>query len=214
MVWKQAALTVGAGLGLVLCVACLAGCPPQQALTEPGEGEVHPTEVDVANEEPATEEEVSEVAWQLTSTAFEHGERIPTKYTGDGEDISPPLAWGEPPEGTAELALICDDPDAPVGTWNHWVLYGLSPEVSSLPEAIPTTETVEEPALKQGLNSWPKVGYGGPSPPPGKPHRYQFTLYALSETLDLEPRAEKQQLLDAMEGKVLAKTMLEGTYGR
>ena len=212
MLWKQGALTVGAGLGLVLCVAYLAGCPSQEAAIEVEEG-VQPAP-EVVNEEPATEEEVSEVAWQLTSTAFEHGERIPTKYTADGEDISPPLAWGEPAEGTAELALICDDPDAPVGTWNHWVLYGLSPEVSSLPEAIPTTETVEEPALKQGLNSWPKLGYGGPSPPPGKPHRYQFTLYALGETLDLEPRAEKQQLLDAMEGKVLGKTMLEGTYGR
>ncbi len=212
MLWKQAALTLVAGTVLVFCVTCLTGCPSQQAAVEVAE-EVQPTP-EVVTEEPATEEEETEVGWQLTSTAFEHGEGMLKKYTADGADISPPLAWTEPPEGTVDLALICDDPDASAGTWTHWVVYGLTPEVSFLPTAVPTTETAGKAAFKQGLNSWGKVGYGGPSPPPGKPHRYQFTLYGLSEKLDLEPGAEKQTVLDAMEGKVLGKTMLEGTYGR
>jgi len=199
------------GIALVMCVACLTGCPPQRAMMEADE-EIYPTEQEVS-QEPATEEE-PEVEWQLTSTAFGNGERIPVKYTGDGEDISPPLQWGEPPEGTVELALICDDPDAPMGTWNHWIVYGLSPEVKSLKEGIPTPDSAAEPALKQGVTSFRRTGYGGPSPPPGKPHRYQFTLYALSEKLDLAPGASKQDVLTAMKGKVLAKTMLEGIYSR
>ena len=211
MLRKQAVLTLVAGTVLVFCVACLTGCPSQQAAVEVAE-EVQPTPEVVTEESPAEEE--TEVGWQLTSAAFEHGEGMLKKYAADGADISPPLAWTEPPEGTVDLALICDDPDAPAGAWTHWVVYGLTPEVSFLPTAIPTTETAGKAAFKQGLNSWGKVGYGGPSPPPGKPHRYQFTLYALSEKLDLEPGAEKQTVLDAMEGKVLGKTMLEGTYGR
>ncbi len=199
---------------MVFSVAFLLGCPRGQVATGADEGEIHPTEAETASDEAATAEEVSEVAWQLTSTAFKQGERIPKKYTADGDDLSPPLAWTEPPEGTVELALICDDPDAPAGTWNHWIVYGLSPEVKGLKEGIPTPATVAEPALKQGVTSFRKTGYGGPSPPPGKPHRYQFTLYALSEKLDLEPGAKKQQVLDAMQGKVIAKTMLEGIYGR
>ena len=162
---------------------------------------------------PATEEG-PEVEWELTSAAFAQGERIPPKYTGDGQDISPPLSWTDPPEGARELALICDDPDAPMGTWNHWVLYGLAPGVGSLPEGVPAEQTVAEPALKQGMNTWPKVGYGGPAPPPGKPHRYQFTVYALDVELDLQPGATKDELLGAMQSHILAQATLEGTYSR
>ena len=198
---------------VALSLLCLPGCRPKPPEAGTGEAGLPPEPEPPAPEETSTAE-VPEVTWQLTSMAFANGEPIPAKYTGDGADLSPPLSWGEPPEGTVELALICDDPDAPAGTWTHWVLYGLSPEVRELPEGLPATETVAEPALKQGLNSWPSIGYRGPKPPPGKPHRYQFTLYALSEKLDLAPGATKEQVLEAAEGKVLAETMLEGTYGR
>ncbi|MFQ5809726.1 MAG: YbhB/YbcL family Raf kinase inhibitor-like protein [Armatimonadota bacterium] len=152
--------------------------------------------------------------WELTSTAFADGERIPDQYTADGANVSPPLAWTDPPEGTVELALICDDPDAPRGTWNHWIVYGLSPDVTGLPEGVATDASVAEPALKQGVTSFRKPGYGGPSPPPGAPHRYQFTLYALSATTDLDPGATKDQVLAAIEGNELARTTLEGLYSR
>ena len=194
--------------GAVVLLA-LAGCPAKQTAVPAG-GPVEPPP-DVASE---TVKEGSDVAWTLTSTAFANGERIPDKYTGNGEDVSPPLSWSPAPEGTAELALICDDPDAPAGTWNHWVLYGLSPEATGLEEGVATGASVADPQLKQGLNSWPKTGYGGPSPPPGGPHRYQFTLYALGEAVDLEPGATKEALLAAMEGKVIAEATLEGTYSR
>ena len=152
--------------------------------------------------------------WQLSSAAFANGERIPAKYSrSDGEDLSPPLQWTAPPQGTVELVLICDDPDAPRGTWNHWIVYGLSAEVTSLPEGLAKGATITEPALKQGSTSFGETGYGGPAPPSGT-HRYQFTLYALNAATDLEPGASKQQVLAAMEGKIIAQTMLEGTYSR
>ncbi len=202
-------------LGVVLLVlgafAALSGCPKPPAQPPPGAPAVMaPTPGTAA---PSEGDEV-DVDFTLTSAAFAHQTRIPEKYTGDGEDVSPPLSWTAPPEGTKELVLICDDPDAPVGTWNHWVLYGLSPEATSLPEGIPTQGTVDEPALMQGLNTWPKVGYGGPAPPRGRPHRYQFTLYAVGKELGLEPEATKDKVLAAMKDSVLAKTTLEGVYSR
>jgi Raf kinase inhibitor-like YbhB/YbcL family protein len=150
---------------------------------------------------------------QLTSLAFAEGQPIPAKYTGDGPDISPPLRWSGVPPGTKSLALICDDPDAPVGTWVHWVLYGLPATTNELPEKVPTTDTLPNGA-RQGLNDFGRVGYGGPAPPPGKPHRYFFKLYALDTQLDLKPRATKQDLLRAMEGHILAQGQLMGTYQR
>lgn len=152
--------------------------------------------------------------WSLTSSAFTDGGTIPKQYTADGPDVSPPLAWTAPPAGTAELALICDDPDAPAGTWTHWVVYGMAPDLTGLKEDTPKEESVADPKLTQGINSFGKTGWGGPSPPPGKPHRYQFTLYALSAKLNLQPGAEKAALQKAMEKKVLAQAQLTGTYGR
>jgi Raf kinase inhibitor-like YbhB/YbcL family protein len=150
---------------------------------------------------------------KLTSPAFEEGKPIPAKHTGDGTDSSPALKWGAVPPGTKSLALICDDPDAPVGTWVHWVLYDLPATVSELPEKAPTTETLANGA-KQGLNDFRQVGYGGPAPPPGKPHRYFFKVYALDAALSLKPRATKKELLRAMEGHILAEGQLMGTYQR
>ena len=150
---------------------------------------------------------------ELSSDAFESGARIPAKHTADGEDVSPPLAWGEPPEGTKSLALICDDPDAPVGTWVHWVIYGIGARTRELPEAVPAEEELETGA-RQGINDFRKTGYGGPAPPPGADHRYFFKLYALDVELDLAARATKKELLKAMEGHILGRGELMGKYRR
>ena len=149
----------------------------------------------------------------LESSAFEDGAPIPDKHTCDAEDLSPPLTWGPPPEGTQSWALICDDPDAPMGTWVHWVLYGLPADTTSLSEGVPTDEVVEDVAL-QGKNDFTRIGYGGPCPPPGKPHRYVFKLYALDSELDLKPGAKKKDLEKAMKGHVLAQGQLVGRYQR
>lgn len=150
---------------------------------------------------------------KLTSPAFAEGQPIPAKYTGDGPDVSPPLQWSGVPAGAKSLALICDDPDAPVGTWVHWVLYGLPASATELPENVPPQETLPSGA-RQGVNDFGRVGYGGPAPPPGKPHRYYFKLYALDTELNLKPKATKQELLRAMQGHILAEGQLMGTYQR
>ncbi len=150
---------------------------------------------------------------RLTSLAFQPGATIPKEYTGDGGDKSPPLQWSEPPRGTKSLALICDDPDAPVGTWVHWVLFNLPAEARELEKGVPTTENLSSGA-KQGKNDFGKIGYGGPAPPKGKPHRYLFKLYALDRTVDLSPGATKAQLVKAMKGHILAEGQLVGKYGR
>jgi hypothetical protein len=149
----------------------------------------------------------------LTSPAFQEGQTIPKKYTGDGDDLSPPLQWSGVPPGTRSLALVCDDPDAPAGTWVHWVLYGLPAATTRLPEGVPAAEHVAGGA-KQGLNDFRQVGYGGPAPPPGKAHRYYFRIYALDTELPLRPRATRPELRHALEGHVLAEGQLMGTYQR
>ena len=150
---------------------------------------------------------------ELTSTAFHAGATIPKQYTGDGPDRSPPLHWSEPPAGTKSLAVICADPDAPRGTWVHWVLFNVPAQTRALEEAVPTTELLGTGA-RQGKNDFGKIGYGGPAPPKGKPHRYFFKLYALDILLDLLPGATKAQLESAMKGRILAVGELMGTYGR
>jgi Raf kinase inhibitor-like YbhB/YbcL family protein len=150
---------------------------------------------------------------ELTSTAFQPGGTIPKQHTADGADRSPPLHWSEPPSGTKSLALICDDPDAPGGTWVHWVLFNLPSQTRELEEGVPTTETLGNGA-KQGTNDFGNIGYGGPDPPKGKPHRYLFKLYALDVAVDLPAGATKAQLTDAMKGHILGEGQLVGTYGR
>ena len=152
----------------------------------------------------------------LTSTAFANGQAIPAKYTGDGEDISPPLMWTGLPEGTQQLALICDDPDAPGQVWVHWLIYGFGPTATGLPEAIPRRANVPVPVgAMPGLNSWRPVGYRGPKPPAGGGvHHYHFKLYALNAILPLPPMATKADLLKAMEGHILDEALLIGTYSR
>jgi hypothetical protein len=150
---------------------------------------------------------------ELTSPAFTERKPIPEKYTCDGADVSPPLHWTGVPQGTKSLALIADDPDAPMGIWVHWVLFGLSPQTKELPENVEKSQHVLGGA-RQGLNDFRRLGYGGPCPPPGKPHRYFFKLYAVDQQLDLKPGASKQDLLRAMEGHILAEGQLIGTYQR
>jgi Raf kinase inhibitor-like YbhB/YbcL family protein len=149
----------------------------------------------------------------VTSTAFRDGETIPTQYTGDGKDESPPLQWPDPPKGTVSFALIADDPDAPRGTWVHWVLFNLPPELRALPPSVPKTATLENGA-KQGKTDFGTVGYGGPAPPPGKPHRYFFKLYALDVVLGLAAGATKAQVEAAMKGHILAEGQCLGIYKR
>jgi Raf kinase inhibitor-like YbhB/YbcL family protein len=146
---------------------------------------------------------------RLTTTAFSAGDTIPRKHTGEGEDVSPPLAWEGVPEGTQELALICDDPDAPTPKpWVHWVLYKVPPDCKGLAEG-------DNADGAEGLTGWGEPGYRGPMPPPGHGvHRYYFRLYALDQPVTLAPGASKEDLLSAMEGHVLAEAELMGTYER
>ncbi|MDZ7579900.1 MAG: YbhB/YbcL family Raf kinase inhibitor-like protein [Deltaproteobacteria bacterium] len=152
------------------------------------------------------------MAIQLISEAFSEGAMIPTRYTCDGEDVSPPLSWTELPPETGSFALICEDPDAPVGTWDHWVLFNIPASATGLPEAVPATATLDDGSV-HGNNSWGRLGYGGPCPPGGT-HRYIFSLFALDIKLDLKSGATKSGLLKAMEGHILARTRLTGKYRR
>jgi len=149
---------------------------------------------------------------KITSSAFEDGGLIPAKYTCDGADISPPLQWEAVPEGTKSIALICDDPDAPMGTFVHWVIFGLPAEERELAENIPSDETLPSGA-KQGVSDFGRIGYGGPCPPSGT-HRYFFKIYALDTEIALAAGASKRELLGAMEGHILGQGQLIGKYKR
>jgi Raf kinase inhibitor-like YbhB/YbcL family protein len=155
--------------------------------------------------------DASKATLRLASSAFADGMPIPAKYTCDGENISPPLVWSNTPQSAQSLALIADDPDAPLGTWVHWVVYNIPPALTQLEERIPVAETLPDGAI-QGTTSFRQVGYGGPCPPAGKPHHYFFKLYALDSQATLKPGATKDDLLKAMEGHVLATGQLMGTY--
>lgn len=149
----------------------------------------------------------------IKSPDFKNGEAIPKMFTCEGEDISPKLEWENAPSGTKSFALICDDPDAPMGTWVHWVIYNIPGDFKSLERNLPKKLKLENGIL-QGKNSWPKTGYNGPCPPPGKPHRYFFKLYALDTILNLKENATKEDLLSAMKGHILEEAETMGTYKR
>ena len=153
------------------------------------------------------------MALTLSSSAFKPGGEIPRQYTCEGADQSPALTWSGAPAGTKSFALIADDPDAPVGTWVHWVAYDLPGDATGLPQGVPAKETLAGNG-RQGVNDFRKVGYGGPCPPPGKAHRYFFRLYALDAPTNLPARATKAEVLRAIEGHVLAQAELMGTYKR
>lgn len=149
----------------------------------------------------------------LTSEAFRHGDVLPTRFTADGLDLSPPLAWHGVPDGTVALALLVEDPDAPGGTFAHWLLWGLPTTARALPEGVPRRHHVVEGA-RQGRNDYGRIGWGGPSPPVGPAHRYAFRLCALDRTIALAPAASLAELLQAIDKHVLAVAELVGTYGR
>ena len=195
-----AVLTLIAGVVLALGVAC------------GGDSE---EEAPLATETPAGGEEG--VTFSLGSGAVANEAAIPSRHTCDGEDVSPGLAWSDASASTEAFALILDDPDAPGGTFTHWLLYDVPPDVSSLPEGVPNEAAPQIAAgagADQGLNDFGNLGYGGPCPPPGPAHRYTFALYALDETVDLNPGATRQQLLDAMRDHILGEARLTGTYAR
>jgi Raf kinase inhibitor-like YbhB/YbcL family protein len=149
---------------------------------------------------------------KLTSSAFSEGAMIPVRYTCTSDDLSPPLTWSDIPAGAKTLALIADDPDAPAGTWVHWVALNLPVTAGGLPEGIKDAKLLPGGGM-QGTNSWRRIGYGGPCPPSGT-HRYFFKLYALDTTLSLGNNATAKDLLAAMKGHILAETQLMGRFKR
>lgn len=149
---------------------------------------------------------------KITSSSFKEGDLIPSKFTCDGENISPQMAWMDAPQGTKSFALIADDPDAPAGVWVHWVIYNIPPDTKELQEHTPKQKSIDNGAL-QGVNDFRKTGYDGPCPPGGT-HRYYFKLYALDISLDKPAGLSKQELLDAMEGHILSQSQLMGKYKR
>ncbi len=156
----------------------------------------------------------------ITCSAFTQGHPIPKKFTGEGTNVSPPLVWSEVPEGTKELALICDDPDAPTDEpWVHWVIYKIPADAKGLPEGILRKSKPKEPhGVLQGKNSWPagdNIGYRGPMPPPGHGvHHYYFKLYALDVALEEQAGWDKKTLLEKIDDHILAEGALIGTYER
>lgn len=153
------------------------------------------------------------MALEIKSTAFKAGDLMVAEYTCKGADVSPPLSWSGVPSGTKSFALICDDPDAPFMTWVHWVIYDIPADVTELSEGVPKDEELSNGA-RQGRSDFRKIGYGGPCPPPGGPHRYFFKLYALDAMLNLEPGLTKNELLKKMEGHILEEAQIIGKFKR
>lgn len=153
------------------------------------------------------------MAFELQTRAFSENGPIPARYTSDGADLSPELSWNSPPSATQSFVLICDDPDAPRGTWVHWVVYNIPKDTKELPEGIAAEASLPDGTM-QGINDFERVGYGGPSPPRGPPHRYFFKLYALDCPLKLAPKATKKDVEKAMSGHILSQATLVGTYCR
>jgi Raf kinase inhibitor-like YbhB/YbcL family protein len=153
------------------------------------------------------------VGISVTSTAFGAGAPVPKQYTGDGQDMSPALAWSKAPTGTQSLALLCEDPDAPRGTWYHWIMFNMPATLNGLGENVPKNETFKDGST-QGTNDFGKIGYNGPKPPPGSIHHYHFKIMALDTKLNLKPSARKDEILAAVKGHILGEGELIGTYQR
>src|SRR2546426_12804299 len=161
---------------------------------------------------PAATPQDEKAEFKVTSTAFNEGQPIPKQYTCDGVNISPPLEWSGVPKTAKTIAIVCDDPDAPGGTWVHWMLYNLPADNIGLVENLPATETLKAGGF-QGKNDFSKTGYGGPCPPSGT-HRYFFKIYALDSELPLKAGATKEELMKAMEGHIVLQGQLVATYRR
>jgi Raf kinase inhibitor-like YbhB/YbcL family protein len=161
----------------------------------------------------AQAQEARQMAFAISSTSFPRDGDIPKKFTCDGADVSPELSWTSPPQGTHSLALIAADPDAPSGTWTHWVLFNIPASTKSLSEGLSRVDELPG-GERQGRNDFRKIGYNGPCPPPGKTHRYFFKLFALDKQLDTKPGASRQEVEQAMQGHVLASADWMGKYHR
>ena len=175
-------------------------------LVSPGRSAVAPTTVDLIPRGGYA------MSFEIHTNAFSEGGMIPKKYTCDGGDVSPELRWSNAPSGAQSFALIADDPDAPVGTWTHWIAWNIPASDAKLPEGIPKTENLHD-GIRQGKNDFKRIGYGGPCPPPGRPHRYFFKLYALGIQLDIKAGASRSELEQSMKGHVLGKAEVMRNYG-
>jgi Raf kinase inhibitor-like YbhB/YbcL family protein len=153
----------------------------------------------------------SEAGFSLTSPDFANGEPIPARYTCDGENVPPTLSWSDPPPGTESLALVVDDPDAPLGTWTHWIVYNIPPEVRSMDQSFTPGMQINDAKILFGKNSWGKQGYGGPCPPSGT-HRYIFQLFALDILLGPKDRMTKNELSAQMQNHILGFVQIMGIY--
>ncbi|KXA90331.1 hypothetical protein AKJ57_04210 [candidate division MSBL1 archaeon SCGC-AAA259A05] len=152
---------------------------------------------------------------KISSSAFGDGEEVPVKYTCDGEDVSPPLSIGDVPSEAESLAMVVDDPDAPGGVFDHWIIWNISPDADSIPEGVPTEGVVGSlEGARQGQNGFGEIGYRGPCPPPGPPHNYRFKIYALDAEIDLKPGIAKEDLEREIRGHVLGEDQIVGVYGR
>lgn len=149
----------------------------------------------------------------LISDVFDEGEMIPTRHTCDDINVSPPLRWDSLPERTISFAILCEDPDAPMGTWTHWIIFNIPPDVMELSAEIKNEENLER-GMIQGINDFGYAGYGGPCPPEGEKHRYFFRIYALDTTLNIGPGAKREEFLKALNENVLDEGQLMGIYGR
>jgi Raf kinase inhibitor-like YbhB/YbcL family protein len=202
-------LIVAAGVLVVTQARCARGSPPSPE-AKPATAANSASEAATAGTSmgngPAA-------AFVLKSAAFESGGLIPEQFSCQGSDISPALSWTDPPAQTQSFALIVDDPDAPAGTWVHWVAFDLPGTLRGLSEGVPKQEEVPGGG-RQGVNDFEKLGYGGPCPPPGKPHRYFFKVYALDAKLNLKAGATKKDVERAMSGHILSKAELVGRFGR
>jgi Raf kinase inhibitor-like YbhB/YbcL family protein len=196
-------------ISLLVVAVAIAGCTKPAAPPE----NVPPEGTTVPKSEASPLPKGEEAAFSITSPLFQAGEKIPVKYTCDGQNISPPLDWSQGSAGTNSFALIMDDPDSPGGAFTHWVIFNLPPDTRGLPEAVPAEGELSNGAL-QGKNNSGKIGYFGPCPPSGSAHHYRFTVYALDRPLDLAAGASKVQVLQAMQGHILAQGQLVGTYQR
>jgi hypothetical protein len=200
VIMRGKSLVRGATVAAVLAAAVAAGCGNNDTPAGPaGKGR--------------RKKGAAPMSIELTSSAFEHGRPIPRRYTADGEDVSPPLAWSGLPDGAASLVLICEDPDAPAGVWDHWVVYNIPADVSEVAEGVSAFKAGKTADWTEGKTSWGHVGWQGPAPPSGT-HRYVFRLHALDAAPDLRGGLTKAEVLKAVEGHVLASGELMGTYRR
>ena len=203
---------------VLLISAALPACSPSTQLApaattaapEPSLAAAQPSNSEQTQSDP--DQEGTNMTFQLKSSAFSHGEPIPRVYSCDGENVSPPLTWTDPPAGSEALVLIMDDPDAPSGDFVHWVLYGLPAEAGSMPQAVAAEENRQD-GSRQGNNGRGQIGYTGPCPPGGT-HRYFFHLYAVDNQINLAAGEAKQAVLQHIDGHVVATAELMGTFSR